>query len=268
MRSLCRPRPQQSMSPASWDRCGTDEPRMALAQLRRELQIPRCNSPPARLSPSENHAAKCSCFPRPGVFANRAHHPHMSEATAQDASECLAHILVTGGGVFVEHSFGGQNYAAQAEAALRGAFVDERLLNGMRLLGGAHAFECGEFGVPHRAHGHHAGTHDFAAHDHAAGAALRHSAPELRTAQAKLVGQHEQQWSSFIYLHRVDLAIHLEGDFAHDKSQFPTAMLRCAALLRDLLPHTPNLLPSLENLDTRDFDGDRDVFYSLNDRHS
>ena len=53
--------------------------------------------------------------------------------------------------ILVEERLGGQDDAAQAEAALRGLLVDERLLNRMRLLGRAQAFERRDLGTGDRA---------------------------------------------------------------------------------------------------------------------
>src|SRR5579864_887768 len=92
--------------------------------------------------------------------------------------------------VFSEQRFCGEDDATQAKAALRGLLFDEGLLNGMRLLGSAKAFECGYFLLFHRTHRRYTRADCHAAHEHGACSALRHAAAELGPAQVELIAQH------------------------------------------------------------------------------
>ena len=57
-------------------------------------------------------------------------------------------LLVGGCGLLIEERLCGEDHAAQAEAALRGLLVDERLLKRVRPLRRAEAFERGDFARP------------------------------------------------------------------------------------------------------------------------
>src|SRR6185436_855161 len=67
------------------------------------------------------------------ISLNGSVHAHMCETTAQHAGERLPDLAVAGFGILVEKSLGGHDDAVQAEAALRGLFGYEGLLNRMRL---------------------------------------------------------------------------------------------------------------------------------------
>ena len=77
-------------------------------------------------------SAAASCAPPVRVAADRLQHPGVDEAAAQHARQRLLHLGVGGARIAVEQRLGGQDHAAQAEAALRGLLVDERLLQRMR----------------------------------------------------------------------------------------------------------------------------------------
>jgi hypothetical protein len=111
----------------------------------------------------------------------------VSEAAAQHAAEGFRDFLVRRPRFFVEDSFGTQDYATQAKAALGSAFLDENLLQRVRLFRRAETIERRNFILAHCAYRHHTGADCLAAQNNRAGPALRHSAPEFRTPQLKLV---------------------------------------------------------------------------------
>ena len=89
----------------------------------------------------------------------------------------------------VEERFGGQDHAVQAEAALRGLLVDERLLDGMRTLGCAETFKRGDPGVADRAYARDARPDRLAVGNNCACTALIQPAAELGPTELKVVGQ-------------------------------------------------------------------------------
>ena len=76
-----------------------------------------------------------------GIFSDRSQHASVRETAAQDASEGVADLLVRGIRVYIENSLRRQDHAAEAKSALGRSFVDERLLNWVRLFRGAQTFE-------------------------------------------------------------------------------------------------------------------------------
>lgn len=119
----------------------------------------------------------------------------MYEATADDVRQGLLNLLVCCLGIFVEQRLGGEDHAAQAEAALRGSFIDKRLLNGMRLFGSSQAFESGDFLLLNGADGSYAGADGLALDEYRTGSALAQAATELRSAQLQVVAEHIKQWA-------------------------------------------------------------------------
>src|SRR6185437_878724 len=98
---------------------------------------------------SGNYGVKAmsSYAPRLRVTFNGAHHADVSEAAAEDMGQGLLNLFAAGLGITIEKGLGGKNHAAETEAALGSLFVNEGLLNGMRLLRGAqtlqgHDFRC------------------------------------------------------------------------------------------------------------------------------
>jgi hypothetical protein len=78
-----------------------------------------------------------------GVFADSAHHAGIGEAAAENPLHGPADLLVCGIGVGIERGLGGEDDAAEAEAALRGAVFDEGTLDWVRVLGRAEAVQSG-----------------------------------------------------------------------------------------------------------------------------
>ncbi len=142
----------------------------------------------------------------------------MREASTQNASESLAHLLIGSIRLGIQHGFCREDDTAQAEPALGRAFVDESLLQRVRFLRSSKPLRCGDFILPDGAYRHSAGTHNLAAHDHCAGAALGHPAAKLGTAETEFVGQNEQQWRCWVHVDGVHLTIHFKRDGEHSYS--------------------------------------------------
>src|ERR1700734_2330254 len=155
------------------------------------------------------------------IFSYGAKHAHVSKAAAQDSSKRGADFLVRGLRVYVKNGLRSQDHAAEAKSALRGSFLNKRLLDRMGLLGGAETFQGRDLRLANRAHRHHTGTHRLAAHDHSAGPALRHAAAKPRSTQAKLVVENKQQRRIRIDFHQVLTAVHFESDLLHKTSLLP-----------------------------------------------
>src|SRR5436305_4470407 len=113
--------------------------------------MPRRTTRSACRSSSENRDAssrllRCvalDCFP----------HSRVREAAAQDRGGRLLQLRVACFRILIEECLRGQDDAVQAEAALRGTFVDERLLNRMRALRRAETFEGDNLRVGDRTDG-------------------------------------------------------------------------------------------------------------------
>lgn len=127
----------------------------------------------------------------------------MSEATAQYASKRFPNLLVGGIRFFVQHGFGGEDYAAETKPALSSALIDKGLLNRMRFLRSAEAFQGGNFVLANGAYREHAGARGLAVQDDRASSALGQAASELWTVQSKLIGKNEEQWRGWVYINGV-----------------------------------------------------------------
>ena len=119
--------------------------------------------------------------------------PHVRAAFAQIAGECLLDLLFS-------RSFGRRkergrlhDHAVDAVAALRGLFINERLLQWVRLIRSTEAFERDDFGAGHGGNRHHATTQCFAVVVDRARATLCESASEMKPVQTELVAQRVQQ---------------------------------------------------------------------------
>ena len=152
-------------------------------------------------------------MPPISIAANCAQHSCVCKAAARQTTQSLANFLIGCFWLCVQQCFCGQNHPAQAVPALRGAFLDKGLLNGMRFLRRTQTFKCRNRLPAHAANRFHTGTNNLRSDHHCTGAALRHAAPETRPIQVKLVGQHKQQWSLGINLDCLALTIHQEDLF-------------------------------------------------------
>ena len=144
------------------------------------------------------------------VPLDRLHHSLVHETSTQYAGHRLADFGVRGLRVLIEVCLRREDDAAQAEAALRRLFVDERLLDRVRLFDRAEALERRDLRVRRLRHRRHAGADRAAADDHGARAALPEAAAELRTVQGEVVAQHVQERRRRIDVDRVGTAVDVE----------------------------------------------------------
>src|SRR5207244_2024027 len=111
-----------------------------------------------------------------------------------------------------EECRGLHDHTIDAVAALSCRFVDERLLNRMRLLSRTETLQGYDLGVSHGRDWHDAAAQCLAVVMHRAGAALCQAATEMHAVQAKLVAQCVQQRHAGI--------INLQGDGLAIDGQF------------------------------------------------
>src|SRR4029450_13459616 len=99
------------------------------------------------------------------VALDRAHHPYVHEAAAQDAGHALLDFGVRSFRALIDERLRGQDDAVQAEPALRGLLLDERALDRMRTLGRSQTFERRDIRIARRADRRDAGSHRATPHD-------------------------------------------------------------------------------------------------------
>ncbi len=117
---------------------------------------------------------------------------------------------VGGARVLVEEGLGGQDDAAQAEAALGGLFVDERLLNRMRLLGCPEALERRDRSRADLADRRDTRADRTSVGEHRARAALALAAAELRPAKGEIVAQDVEQRRRGIDVDRLRASVNVQ----------------------------------------------------------
>src|SRR4029077_15404814 len=137
------------------------------------------------------------------------------EAAAEDARHSLLDLFFRRLGIFVEKSLGGENDAIQAIAALRGLLLDERFLDGVRLVDGAQTFEGDDLDALYRFHPRDAKGNRLAFHQDRAGSALSQAAAELRATQTEIVAQHVKQRRCRIDVQAVGLSVYFQRKEAH-----------------------------------------------------
>src|SRR5262249_24957110 len=143
------------------------------------------------------------------------HHAGRGEAPAEHARHGLLDLGLTGLRVLIEERLGGQDDAAQAEAALRGLVVDERFLKRMRFLRRAEAVEGHDVGAVDGAHRRPARTYSAAVDDGGAGTALPETATEFRPFELQVVAQYVQERGRGIHIDRVALSVDFQRKNAH-----------------------------------------------------
>src|SRR5262249_42883257 len=109
-------------------------------------------------------------------------HPHISEAAAEHAGHGLLDLLLAGIGILVQECLGRHDDAADTETTLGRLFLDEGLLQRVRLLYGSDPFERGDLCPFHRLHRCDAGADGLALDDDRACAALSQATAKLRAA--------------------------------------------------------------------------------------
>ena len=137
----------------------------------------------------------------------------MRETTTENTAECLTHFVVGRLRIYVEQRLRRQDDAAETIPTLRGALLDERLLNGMRMFRSAEALERRDFRISGNTHRHHAGPNHLATHDHSAGSALCQTTAESWTIKPKLIIEHEQQGRVRFHCDGVLLTVDLQPNF-------------------------------------------------------
>jgi hypothetical protein len=106
-------------------------------------------------------------------------------AAAQVARQSLANLLASGAGVVTQQVRCRDDHAGRAEPALHGPVFGKGLLQGVRLLGRAQAFDGGQgLAVELRGKGQ-AGQARPAVHEHGAGSAFTGAAAFLDAGQAE-----------------------------------------------------------------------------------
>src|SRR3954463_7107313 len=141
------------------------------------------------------------------VARDGAKHADVGKASAQHRRHRLPQLGVGGFRVLIEKRFRRENHTAQAEPALSRLFLDERLLNGMRMLSGPKPFEGDDLRTIDSTDGCDTGADRSPAGKHRAGTALPQPAAELRPAQAKVVAEDVEQRRGGIDINRVTLSI-------------------------------------------------------------
>lgn len=139
----------------------------------------------------------------------------MRVATAQNARHGLLYLFVGGLWVSIYKRFGRHDNRVQTKATLRRLFIDERLLNGMRLLDCSQAFQGCDVGAHHRLDGRDTGADRTAFYDHCASAALSKPAPELWSSKFKVIAQRVEERSFRIYIEGIAAAVNSEGNCTH-----------------------------------------------------
>jgi hypothetical protein len=131
-------------------------------------------------------------FVRAGILPDSPDNAGVGETAAQDATERDPDLFVRGIRLSVENGLCREDYAAETESALGSAFVDEGLLERVRLLRCAKTFEGSDLVLrSNRAHRHDARPDHLAAQNDRAGAALRQSAAESWASEAQVIRKNE-----------------------------------------------------------------------------
>jgi hypothetical protein len=130
------------------------------------------------------------------------------KAAAQDAGQGFLNLLVGGFGFLIKQNFRGKDYAAEAESTLGCAFINEGLLDGMRLFGRSQPFERGDFAMENGADGCDAGAGHFTVDEDGASSALSEAAAEFWTAQVEVVAKNVEEWSASIDFYGMELTVY------------------------------------------------------------
>jgi len=114
-------------------------------------------------------------------------------------------------GIFVEQSRGGHDPAVETIAALRGLFVDEGLLNGMRGFWCSQTFERNDSLAKGARNGVETGSDGVIIDEHGAGTALSEAAAEPGIIESESVAKDVEKRALGIHVDEVDLAVHCYG---------------------------------------------------------
>src|SRR6266702_5671320 len=193
-------------------------------------------SPRARPPAPEGRGEKAA-YGRPVLSRHFLRGPHdgaqdtdVGPAFAQVSCKRLPDLVFSRSLCCCEECGGLHDHAIDAVAALSCLFVDECLLNRMRLLGRTETLQGHDLGVGHGRDRHDAASQRLAVIVHRAGAALCQAATEMHAVQAKLVAQCVQQrHAGIVNLQGDGLAI--DGQFdggGHDPDEPLVEVLRNA----------------------------------------
>src|SRR2546422_1167677 len=137
-------------------------------------------------------------------------------AAAEVAGERVLDFVSGRPGIGFEERFGSEQKGGRAVAALRGAQVGERLLQGMQLAALRHRFD-GSHGVAGARETQHQARQDRRSiQQHGARAALTQLAAVLRSGESQILAQYLEQRLMRRERYFLALTIHLEGDRCHD----------------------------------------------------
>ena len=144
----------------------------------------------------------------------------VARAAAEIAGHGGVDLLARGMGVAVEQRLGRHDHSGRAVAALDGAGVDKRLLQRVRLVGGADALDGLDCAAV-RLDGEHTARVDRApVHDDRAGAAFAKVTALLRARQVRALAQHVQKRLLRLHRERAALAVERQVNrvvvFKHD----------------------------------------------------
>src|ERR1041385_2503845 len=126
-------------------------------------------------------------------FHHRVEDFHVAGAAAEIAGESFADVGLGRGGVAFEEADGGEHHARRADAALRAAALDHRLLHGVEALAVGDAFDRGDPRALDLRDGDEATVDQLAVHDDGARAALALAAALLRPRKFQPLAQRVEQ---------------------------------------------------------------------------
>src|SRR5581483_8041266 len=156
---------------------------------------------------------------------------HVARAAAEVAGERLADLVVRRARVAAQQVDGRDDEAGRAEAALHGAGVDERLLDGVELAAVREPLHRRHL-VPVRLRGEHeARADEHAVEQHRARAALALLARVLRARQAELLAQRKEQRLALPAVGLARLAVDPDGD-PHSTTRFSARSARTRSAWR------------------------------------
>ncbi len=153
---------------------------------------------------------------------NRRHDSRICGAPAEDVRHGLLNLAVACAWIPVEECLGSHDDAVDAEAALHCLFVDEGLLDWMRLVDRAETLESVDFGLRRDGFdGCDTRTYGLTIDDYSAGAALPQAASEFWPAQGKIVAEDVEQWCAWIGSNLMALTVHpkIEGSHARNVTE-------------------------------------------------
>ena len=184
----------------------------------------------------------------------------MAPAPTNQTFERVTHFRFRGMRILVEQSFCSQHPAVEAVAALKRLFVDECLLDRVRIFRSAEPFKGDDFFSGRSRDWQEAGTNRAVIHMDAAGAALSQAASEARIIQGEIVSKDVEKGAIGVRFDRVRLAVYLERCARHldldSCRQLPRAsLLLMASVKKAKWNFSPRCVLKLEKSPSRFCDG-------------